>query len=56
MAKKKEITFSFYIGDEKVDKIPPEFSDKMAEAVGKALSRYYSAHPEEYVLIKEDLI
>lgn len=48
MAKRKEITASFYIGDKKVDKLPEDYLDWMAERLGKTMSLYYAQHPEEY--------
>ena len=51
MAKRKEITASFYIGDQQVDKLPEEYLVKMSERVGEVTSTYYTAHPEEYRIL-----
>lgn len=48
MAKRKEITASFYIGDQKVDKLPPEYIEKMSKRLSETMSIYYTKHPEEY--------
>ncbi len=50
----KKITYSFYVGGEKVDKLTEEQKDKMAEAFGQGLSDYYTAHPDEYVKLCEN--
>ena len=45
---KKQLTYSFYIGGKPVDELTPEQMDRMAERIGKAMSTYYTAHPDEY--------
>ena len=53
-AKRKEITCTFYIGDKQVDKLPEDYLDKMMENLGKAMSEYYTRHPDEYAIILEN--
>ena len=48
MAKRKEITYSIYIGDKKVDKLPEDYVDRMMERVGEVMSLYYRQHPDQY--------
>lgn len=53
--KSKPLTCTFFIGDKQVDKLPPEYLDKMAERLSLVMSRYYTAHPDEFVrLVKAD--
>ena len=51
MRKGKPLTCTFYIGGKQVDKLTPEQSERMAQRVGEVLSAYYTAHPEEYILL-----
>lgn len=48
MAKRKEITASFYIGDQKVDKLPEEYLEKMSKNLSETMSIYYRAHPDQF--------
>lgn len=51
----KELTVTLYVGNEKVDKLTDEQLDRMSERLSEAMSRYYTDHPEEYlVLLKND--
>lgn len=51
----KELTFTLYVGNEKVDKLTDEQLDRMSDRLSKAMSRYYTDHPEEYlILLKND--
>ena len=53
MAKKeKKLTCTFYVNGVQVDKLTPEYLDKMAQRLGEAMSIYYTAHIEEYKLLK----
>ena len=53
MAKKeKKLTCTFYVNGVQVDKLTPEYLDKMAQRLGEALSIYYSQHPDEYKQLK----
>ena len=48
MAKNKELTCTFFIGDKQVDKLPEDYLDRMCERLSKAMSLYYTAHPDEF--------
>ena len=52
MAKQQKLTYSFYVGGVRVDKLTPEQTQKMADRMGKTMSLYYSRHPEEYQKLK----
>lgn len=45
---KKEITYSFYVGDKKVDTLTQEQCDRMCQKLSEVMSLYYSQHPEEF--------
>ena len=45
---KKKLTVSIHIGGKKVETLTEEQRERIAERFGKALSLYYSNHPEEY--------
>lgn len=53
MAKRKEITWSFYIGDKKVDKLPEDYLKWMSGNLTREMSLYYRQHPEEYKKLLE---
>lgn len=44
----KKLTYSFYVGGKKVDKLTPEQLNRMSERLSKAMSEYYAQHLEEY--------
>lgn len=50
--KNKPLTYTFYLNGEKIDKLTEEQLDKMSENLSKAMSAYYTQHPEEYARIK----
>lgn len=53
MAKQsKPLTFSFYVGGERVERLSPEQSKRIAERLAETMSVYYTAHPEEYADFK----
>lgn len=53
MAKKeKKLTCTFFIGSKQVDKLTPEYLDKMAQRLGEAMSLYYTNHMDEYKKLK----
>lgn len=55
MAKKeKKLTCTFFVGNKQVDKLSPEYLEKMAQRLGEVMSIYYTAHPEEYKLLKSN--
>ena len=51
--KQKELTFTLYLGGKQVDKLPPEYLDKMAARLGETMSIYYTKHPDEYRALLE---
>ncbi len=51
--KQQKLTYTFYIGDKQVDRLPPEYLDKMAQRLGEAMSIYYTKHPDEYRILLE---
>ena len=55
MAKRKKITVSLYIGKKPVDKLPPEYVEKICQKFSEVFSRYYSDHPDEWEKIKDTL-
>lgn len=53
MAKKeKKLTCSFFVGGKQVDKLTPEYLEKLSERLGKVMSVYYTANLEEYQQLK----
>lgn len=48
MAKQQKLTYSFYVGGVKVDKLTPEQLGRMSERLSKSMSEYYTQHPDEY--------
>ena len=50
--KEQKLTCTFYVGGKQVDKLSPEYLDKMAQRLGEVMSIYYTAHPNEYKLLK----
>ena len=53
MAKRKEITASFYIGDQKVDKLPDWYKKIMEDNLSETMSTYYRKHRDEYRILCE---
>lgn len=53
MAKKNQkLTCTFFVGDKPVEKLSPEYLEKMAQRLGEAMSIYYTANFEEYKALK----
>lgn len=48
MAKQQKLTYSFYVGGVKVDKLTPEHQQRIGERLSEAMSLYYSNHIDEY--------
>ena len=48
----KDLTVTFYVGGERVDKLTEEHKERIAQKFGEALSLYYSQHPSEYKKIQ----
>ena len=47
--KQQPLTYTFYIGGKQVDRLPPDYLDRMAKRLGEAMSIYYTKHPDEYL-------
>ena len=48
MANKNELTCTFRVNGEPVEKLTEEHIQWMSDQFSKKLSEYYSLHPEEY--------
>ena len=48
---KRKLTVSIHIGGERVETLTEEQRNRIAEKLSKAMSLYYSNHPEEYLKI-----
>lgn len=46
--KQKELTVTLHIGGKQVEALTEEQKDKMAQALSETMSRYYTAHLDEY--------
>ena len=52
--KEQKLTCTFFVGGVKVDKLSPEYLEKMSQRLGEVMSIYYTAHPEEYKRLKSN--
>ena len=52
--KRKELTFTLHIGGKQVETLTEEQREKMAQRLSETMSRYYTVHPEEFLLLKDD--
>lgn len=50
--KEQKLTCTFFVGGKQVDKLSPEYLDKMAQRLGEVMSIYYTQHPQEYKQLK----
>ena len=50
--KEQKLTCTFFVGGKQVDKLTPEYLDKMAQRLGDVMSIYYTAHSDEYKQLK----
>lgn len=50
----KPLTVTLHIGGHQVDTLTEEQRERMAQRLSKAMSVYYTAHPEESLKIKEN--
>lgn len=50
--KEKKLTCTFFVNGMQVDKLTPEYLDKMAQRLGEVMSVYYSQHISEYKKLK----
>jgi hypothetical protein len=49
----KPLTVTLHIGGKQVDTLTEEQRERMAQRLSEAMSTYYTAHPEEFLKIKE---
>ena len=45
---RKPLTYTLYVGGKQVETFTEEQRERIAQRLSKAMSVYYSAHPEEY--------
>lgn len=48
----KDLTVTFHVGGERVDKLTDDHKKRIAQKFGEVLSTYYTAHPDEHKKIK----
>ena len=53
MARKKEITFAFFVGNTQVERLSEEYLEEMSRRLSERMSDYYTAHPEEFAALKQ---
>jgi hypothetical protein len=51
--KDTKLTVTLHIGGKQVDKLTAEQSGRMSQRLSESMSLYYTAHPKEYLNIKE---
>lgn len=57
MARKgQQLTCTFYINGQQVERLTEEQLSVMARRLGEAMSIYYTAHPDEYIKFKGEKI
>ena len=49
----KPLTVTLHIGGKQVETLTEEQRERIAQKFSEVVSRYYSAHPEEYQKIKK---
>ena len=50
--KEQQLTCTFFVNGQPVEKLTKEQLDTMAQRLGDTMSTYYTAHPEEYQNIR----
>ena len=50
--KEQKLTCTFFVGGKQVDKLTPEYLEKMSQRLGEVMSLYYSNHITEYKQLK----
>ena len=50
---KKPLTCTIYVGGKQVDKLTEEQLERMSQRLSEAMSISYTAHPEEFLKIKD---
>lgn len=51
---RKEITVKLYYGGQEVERLTEEQCDRMMQRLSEAMSNYYTAHPEEFEILKKN--
>jgi hypothetical protein len=51
--KNKPLTVTLHIGGKQVERLTDEQCERMAQKLSETVSRYYTAHPEEYAKLKK---
>lgn len=49
----KPLTVTLHIGGKQVETLTEEQRERIAQRLSEVVSRYYSAHPDEYQKIKK---
>ena len=47
-----KLTVTLHIGNERIEKLTPEQSARIAEKLSEVMSTYYTAHPQEFAQLK----
>ena len=50
--KEQKLTCTFFVWGKRVDKLSPEHLEKMSQRLGEVMSRYYTAHLDEFKKLK----
>lgn len=53
MKKQKLLTCTFFVGGKQVETLTEEQRERMAQRLSEAMSIYYTAHPDEYLKLKD---
>lgn len=48
-----KLTVTLYVGGEKIEKLTPEQSVRIAEKLSEVMSNYYTAHPDEFAKLRK---
>lgn len=51
--KNTPLTVTLHIGGKQVEKLTDEQCERMADRLSETMSRYYTAHSDEYIKIKK---
>lgn len=51
--KQKPLTVTLHIGGKQVDRLTDEQCERMANRLSETMSRYYTAHSDEYQKLKK---
>ena len=51
--KSKPLTVTFYMGGKQIEKLTTEQSEKLAQRLSEAMSRYYSNNLDEFLKLKK---